>query len=65
VIINIYEIRRAIDIQALVGNAGGYIGLCVGYSFLQIPDLILHFCQIVKKFYLKKKFGVTDVESLA
>ena len=32
---------RAIDIQGLVGNVGGYIGLFLGYSFLQIPDSIL------------------------
>ena len=32
---------RAIDIQGLVGNVGGYIGLFLGYSFLQIPDVIL------------------------
>ena len=29
------------DIQTLVGNAGGYIGLFLGYSFLQIPQAIL------------------------
>ena len=32
---------RAIDIQGLVGNVGGYIGLFLGYSFLQIPDFII------------------------
>ena len=32
---------RAIDIQALIGNIGGYIGLCLGYSILQIPDFIV------------------------
>ena len=32
---------RAIDIQVLIGNVGGYIGLCLGYSFLQIPDFIV------------------------
>ncbi len=32
---------RAIDVQALVGNVGGYIGLCLGYNFLQIPGLVL------------------------
>ena len=31
---------RAIDFQALIGNIGGYIGLLLGYSLLQIPDLI-------------------------
>ena len=32
---------RAIDIQGLVGNVGGYIGLFLGYNFLQIPNLII------------------------
>ena len=31
---------RAIDINSLVGNIGGYIGLCLGYSILQIPIFI-------------------------
>ena len=34
-------IFRAIDIQALIGNVGGYIGLCLGYSILQIPDFVV------------------------
>ena len=32
---------RAIDIQGLIGNVGGYIGLLLGYSFLQIPNFII------------------------
>ena len=28
------------DFQGLIGNIGGYIGLCLGYSILQIPDFI-------------------------
>ena len=35
--IGIY-ISRAIDLQELIGNIGGYIGLLLGYSILQIPD---------------------------
>ena len=27
--------------QALVGNISGYMGLCLGYSLLQIPELIV------------------------
>ena len=47
----IYLIYRAIDAQALVGNIGGYIGLCLGYSFLQIPALILFIMRKLKKYY--------------
>ena len=32
--------NRAIDINSLIGNIGGYIGLCLGYSLLQIPLFI-------------------------
>ena len=38
---------RAIDIQALIGNIGGYIGLCLGYSILQIPQfIVLILCKV-------------------
>ena len=29
------------DTQGLIGNIGGYIGLVLGYSLLQIPDFII------------------------
>ena len=32
---------RAIDVQALVGIIGGYIGLFLGYSAMQIPFAII------------------------
>ena len=32
--------NKAIDINSLFGNIGGYIGLCLGYSLLQIPLFI-------------------------
>ena len=31
---------KSIDWQALVGNVGGYVGLCLGYALLQIPSFI-------------------------
>ena len=31
---------RAIDINGLIGIIGGYIGLFLGYSFLQIPEFL-------------------------
>ena len=36
----IYIIHRAININGLIGTVGGYVGLCLGYSLLQLPDLI-------------------------
>lgn len=41
--------------QALVGNVGGYIGLCLGYSLLQLPDLILWISRKTKKYYENKR----------
>lgn len=32
---------RAISIQTLIGNVGGYIGMCLGYSLLQFPNFML------------------------
>ena len=45
------EIRlvRSFDVETMIGNGGGYIGLCLGYSFLQLPTF-LH--DVWKKFKL-------------
>ena len=32
---------RAFDIQNLIGNAGGYLGLFTGYALLQVPNLVV------------------------
>ena len=44
---------RAIDMQGLIGLIGGYVGLVLGYSFLQIPYMITslgrNFCQRKKE----------------
>ena len=32
---------RAFDIESLIGNAGGYLGLFTGYALLQLPKLVL------------------------
>ena len=39
---------RAYTVQSLVGNVGGYVGLFVGYSLLQLPDLFRNICNIFK-----------------
>ena len=44
-----YLIHRAIDINGLIGNIGGYIGLCLGYSLLQIPNFIMRLTLKCKK----------------
>ena len=53
----VYHMRwyRAIDIEQLVGSIGGYIGLCLGFSIAQIPELIIHIVICAKKDYQKIK----------
>ena len=37
------------DFENFVGNSGGYIGLFVGYSILQAPDLIFAFYVLLRR----------------
>ena len=41
---------RAFDIESLVGNMGGYIGLFLGFAFWQIPDAMKSLCYQFKSF---------------
>ena len=36
------ELVRAYDIQSLIGNAGGYIGIFLGYALYQMPGAFMH-----------------------
>ena len=38
----------------MIGTVGGYIGLCLGYSILQIPEYILKIVQKLKTRYSRK-----------
>ena len=31
---------RDLDAHALIGNLGGYVGLLLGFSILQLPDIL-------------------------
>ena len=44
---------RAIGIEQLVGSIGGYVGLCLGFSIAQIPELIICMVVFTKKEYQK------------
>lgn len=46
---------RAIDGQALIGNVGGYVGLFLGYSILQLPDILCKILKNMKKWFVKLK----------
>ena len=49
--------NRAINEQTLVGNIGGYLGLFLGYSILQIPNMIQMLRVEVKEKYRHLKSG--------
>ena len=42
---------RAIDVNSLFGYMGGYVGVLLRYSVLQVPDLLLEAIETVRRFY--------------
>ena len=44
---------RAMDVNGLIGYIGGYIGLFVGYSILQMPDTMLMLIRYCRNCYSK------------
>ena len=40
---------RKYSIQSLVGNAGGYIGLCLGYALWNVPIMIVDLWKHIKR----------------
>ena len=48
-------ICRAMNINGLIGYIGGYIGLFVGYSILQIPNTLFALTRKCKKYFSKMK----------
>ena len=53
---NIYFFSyRAIDVQALIGIIGGYIGLFLGYSAMQIPFAIIFVIEKIKTCSIEMK----------
>lgn len=45
---------KAYDIESFVGNAGGYIGLFLGYSLMCIPSWIAEMIHKVKETWIEK-----------
>ena len=48
----IFQSNREINGQALVGNIGGYLGLFLGYSILQLPGMIEIVAKKIKNWHL-------------
>ena len=46
---------RSIDVHSLIGNIGGYIGLCLGYNLLQVPALLSIVLRILKESFKSKE----------
>ena len=54
IMINNYkEIKqiRQYSVQSLVGNLGGYIGLCLGYAILNLPSIVLEIWNYVNRVF--------------
>ena len=47
--------HRSIDGHSLIGNIGGYIGLCLGYNLLQVPALLSIALRILKENFKSKE----------
>ena len=47
---------RAYNFQNLVGNGGGYVGLFLGYSIVQLPSMIISGFNWIQEQILSKKF---------
>ena len=46
------ELVRAYDIQSLIGNAGGYIGIFLGYTICQLPSVIIDTWHWLNEYFL-------------
>jgi hypothetical protein len=58
---------REFNLISLIGNAGGYVGICVGYSLLQFPVLAKRLFYIAKSISFFKKptsSSATDISIL-
>ena len=47
--------RREVDWLSLVGNIGGYVGICLGYCLVQLPDYISKLRISIKEYLRFKK----------
>ena len=57
--------HRAINEQTLVGNIGGYLGLFLGYSILQLPNMIQILSMVIIDRYRQFKSGNRRNEDIA
>ena len=61
------QIFRSLDINTLIGNVGGYIGLLIGFSICDVPILLQRFSKELMKIhdirnYLQVKYSVIGLK---
>ena len=54
---------RAFDIETLIGNAGGYLGLFTGYALSQLPQFIRYLLKIGYRLCKGPKIYPSEVEN--
>ena len=59
VLCTLFKTYRAIDLNSLLGYMGGYVGVLLGFSILQIPDLLLAAIDKIKELFLVGKLVQT------
>ena len=59
--INSIFTHREVDWLSLVGNIGGYVGICLGYCLLQLPEFIGKSIESTMV-YLRSKYQQSSVE---
>ena len=48
----------------MVGNVGGYIGLCLGYGILQVPNIIVWVLYKLKKYFSEEWKMGSDISPM-
>ena len=48
-ILKFEKFGRAIDAHSLIGNMGGYVGLLLGFSILQVPGFVAKVFEKIRK----------------
>ena len=56
------HLLKAYDLNSLVGNVGGYIGMFLGYAFLHLPSLFAIAFQNTRKWIQQKKANNSNTE---
>ena len=56
---------RSLDINTLIGNVGGYIGLLIGFSICDVPILIIRISQELENIHKIKGYFHTKLNTIS